>query len=460
MVAVSLASHPAQPPTVNPDIYNWDMRYRSVLRRLGGSDLLEQNRLVIRKFLETREARGLSLPRVVKYGNHLITFARNCKKQFDVMTEDEVREVLIALKNKTKDPRKGWRGFTGKYSEATMDGFKIMVKIFWRWLKGMDESKPIYPPEVNWISSSKQSQRRVTVNRSDLLLEEEIDLFATVTGDAQDAALVKVLHDAGGRISELLTLRIRDVEQRPYGFKLNVWVSKTYAHPIPIAKSAPALARWLSLHPFRDSPNAPLWLDSRGKQMMYSAARRKMRLIIQRVEEVTGKKFGKRVWFHLFRHTSATDFMRKGKGSQGVMCKRYGWTLGSRMSSVYAHLVDDDVEESIAKADATSEEYAELSREKLIVERRPKKCGRCDNTNDSAAKFCSRCAFPLDGKAAIEAFEAEEKRGEAEGLLGRLLKDERVRKAMFEVLSEVSAEKVSREVLGASSSAPLLSKLG
>lgn len=257
---------------------------------------------------------------------------------------------------------------------------------------------------------------------------------------------MKVLDDAGGRITEILTLRMKDVEQRPYGFKLNVWVSKTYAHPIPVARSAPALARWLSLHPFRDTPNAPVWLNSYNQQMLYGAAKRKMELIIQRVEEITGKSFGKRVWFHLFRHTSATEFMRKGKGSQGVMCKRYGWTVGSRMSSGYAHLVDDDVEEVIAKADATSEEFQKLSDEKLIVERRPKKCDRCEATNDAFSRFCARCAFPLDRDAAREAFEAEEKREEAETSLEQVMKDERVRKVMLKVLSEISMKKIFHEV--------------
>lgn len=262
----------------------------------------------------------------------------------------------------------------------------------------------------------------------------------------KDAAFMKVLDDAGGRITEILTLRMKDVEQRPYGFKLNVWVSKTYAHPIPVARSAPALARWLSLHPFRDTPNAPVWLNSYNQQMLYGAAKRKMELIIQRVEEITGKSFGKRVWFHLFRHTSATEFMRKGKGSQGVMCKRYGWTVGSRMSSGYAHLVDDDVEEVIAKADATSEEFQKLSDEKLIVERRPKKCDRCEATNDAFSRFCARCAFPLDRDAAREAFEAEEKREEAETSLEQVMKDERVRKVMLKVLSEISMKKIFHEV--------------
>ncbi|MCL5066965.1 MAG: hypothetical protein M1368_01255 [Thaumarchaeota archaeon] len=180
--------------------------------------------------------------------------------------------------------KSGWRGINGsKYSEAAIDGFKIMVKIFWRWLKGMDESKPIYPPEVSWIASSKASQRRVTVTRSDLLSPEEIDLFATATGDAQDSALVKVLDDdAGGRISEILTLRIgcRAASLRVQDERVGVENIRP-SRPIPIAKSAPAFARWLSLHPFRDSPNAPLWLNSYKQQMLYGAGEQKMGLIVR-----------------------------------------------------------------------------------------------------------------------------------------------------------------------------------
>ncbi len=135
-----------QIPTVSKDIYNWDIRYHSVLKRLGpisakDTGILEINRLTVKKFLESREARGLSLPRVVKYGNHLITFSRLCSKPFGEMTQDDLRETLVALKNGSKmDPRFSKRrdkkkdrndrsripgDGSSKYSEATIDGFKV-----------------------------------------------------------------------------------------------------------------------------------------------------------------------------------------------------------------------------------------------------------------------------------------------------------------------------------------------
>jgi integrase/recombinase XerD len=440
-------------PVVTPDIYDWDTIYSSTFDRLKSDSSIpvEENRNLILKFCQSREAKGLSIPRVIKYANQLMVIARFCQKPFQSMNQDDVRDLLVGLKNKGKHNRSWTRHKDqSKYSESTMCDIKIFLKIFWRWMKGMDETKPIYPPEVSWFTKGRV--RNSTLNRSELLLDDEIELLAGATGDAQDAAFVRVLEDAGGRIGELLTLRIGDVEERPYGFRLNVWVSKTCFHPIPIARSAPALARWLSVHPFRDNPRSPLWLDSGLKQAKYASARRKLEKIIRCAEEKSRnggeRKFWKRVFFHLFRHTSVTEFMTKGKGSQGVMNKKYGWSPNSRMPALYSHLVDSDVEEAVAQADAHPSNFSKmmLERKESMERQRPRKCSRCDGLNDPAARYCSRCAFPLDDKAALDAFTGEEKKAEAETALEQLMGDERVRKAMFEVLSEISMRKISREV--------------
>jgi hypothetical protein len=107
-------------------------------------------------------------------------------------------------------------------------------------------------------------------------------------------------------------------------------------------------------------------------------------------------------------------------------------------------MVDEDVEEAIARSDAQEDlakEFTEAGNAK-----RPRKCGRCESINDPSGRFCSRCAFPLDEQIANEAFETEEKKSEAEELLSRVLKDRRVRKVIFQVLSETSLKDVSQEL--------------
>jgi hypothetical protein len=66
------------------------------MRRLNRDTAIsEQNRVTILSFLESGEARGLSIARVVKYGNHLIVVGRLCVKSFDSMNTDDVRQLLF-----------------------------------------------------------------------------------------------------------------------------------------------------------------------------------------------------------------------------------------------------------------------------------------------------------------------------------------------------------------------------
>ena len=179
--------------------------------------------------------------------------------------------------------------------------------------------------------------------------------------------------------------------------------------PMPVVKSAPAIAAWLAIHPFNKYPKAPLWINKKLQHLMYGTARKKLQNTCRDVEKITGRKLWKRVHFHLFRHMAATDFMRESKGSQGVMNKRFGWTPSSDMASRYSHLLEEDVEMAILRADAPADLYEkfvdEVQATKSINPKRPKKsllqlCKRCQSTNDMFAHYCNRCGFPLSNEAA------------------------------------------------------------
>lgn len=133
-------------PPVTPDIYDWDRIHSSTFNRLRSDPgiAVNENRVLILNFCQSKEAKGLSIPRVVKYANQLMVIARFCKKPFPTMNQEDVRDLLVKLKNKGKHNR-SWTKYKdeSKYSESTMCDIKIFLKIFWRWLKGMDETKPI-----------------------------------------------------------------------------------------------------------------------------------------------------------------------------------------------------------------------------------------------------------------------------------------------------------------------------
>jgi hypothetical protein len=123
---------------VSSDIYNWNKRYASAIRRLKqDAAISEANRSMIISFLESREARGLSIARVVEYANHLIVVGRLIAKNFDSMNAEDLRQLLLKLKKREKE-NKGWVRTKGyMYSEHTLSHTKSMLKVFWRWMKGL-----------------------------------------------------------------------------------------------------------------------------------------------------------------------------------------------------------------------------------------------------------------------------------------------------------------------------------
>lgn len=145
-----------KPKPTSPDIYNWETRYNSTLERLqGDSRIIERNRARLKAFLESRVARGLSVARVVKYANHLIVVGRLCSKDFDEMTAEDVRGLLVALKSREKEQAFWTQARGTRYSEHTLSDIKSMLKVFWRWMKGWDESKPNSPHSsvMAWVST-------------------------------------------------------------------------------------------------------------------------------------------------------------------------------------------------------------------------------------------------------------------------------------------------------------------
>jgi len=78
------------------------------------------------------------------------------------MTKNDVMNLLVTLKEREK-PTKTWCKVRGKkYSDNTMGDIRTMMKVFWRWLKGMDESKKEYPKEVSWFTKGKTQSITVT----------------------------------------------------------------------------------------------------------------------------------------------------------------------------------------------------------------------------------------------------------------------------------------------------------
>ncbi|MGQ9469298.1 MAG: zinc ribbon domain-containing protein [Nitrososphaerales archaeon] len=118
------------------------------------------------------------------------------------------------------------------------------------------------------------------------------------------------------------------------------------------------------------------------------------------------------------------------------MKELFGWVQGSDMAATYVHLSGRDVDSALLKLHGLKSEEEKKDVLKLRI------CPRCGEKNDPIARFCKRCASPLDVKTALEFEEMRNRKDEVvarviERLIGKLNLEQKV----YEVIKELKLEK-------------------
>ncbi len=349
-------------------IYNYK---KSLARELSHIEQDKLNGAIIYKYYKARVAEGLSLARILKCISTLKLLSKDLNKPFETATKDDVLELIVNIQERD-------------FSEWTKRDYKIILKHFYRWLRNSNN-----PEEVNWIKTTPNIRNNLVKEK--LLTPIDINKLVEAATNIRDKALLQVLYETGRRIGEILTLRINNVEFDEYGARL-VIDGKTGPDISRIIASAPKLALWLDNHPLRNDKEAPVWIRFGNKkkirQLKYSAARAILRDCAKRAG------FDKRVFFHLFRHSRATQACTLL--TQAQMNHMFGWKQGSRMPSVYIHLAGKDVDEALFALNGMTKKTD--SDEKTF---KSNVCSRCEYRNSPDSKFCNRCGAVLDLKTSL-----------------------------------------------------------
>lgn len=351
--------------------------------RLNKSGLDDNVRKAIANFVNYIGASGVTKHRQYFYMVRLRLVALRMREKFLDPSDQDLVNLINELQN-----AKSMRG--EPYTSNTINDFKVALKRFYRWQfrksnnkKDIDEL--LEALKKSGISSNGKSEKIITQ-------AEERDMLAQCK-NPRDKCYISLLYDSGCRISELLTLKIGDVQRDEYGLRLHV-TGKTGERIVrAVGDSVAYFIDWIKAHPERDDNEAYLFIkldqknqdDEGNHEMMdyYSAAK-----VIRTMARKAGIK--KNIHPHLFRHTRATLLARDLK--EAPLEKVMGWAHGSDMTKHYVHLTDGDVDRAILKVYGI-----ELSEDKMgSVEDLPRICERCDTVNTSDAKYCKRCALPLD----------------------------------------------------------------
>jgi len=342
--------------------------YPSELGRLERSDLRPEVKNRIKEFLSYLQAREeLSEERLYFYSVKLRKIAGIMGETFLDPDDKDVEKALNTIRSNPS------------YSEWTIEGFKQAFKKFYRW-NGNEDS-------VKWIKRNNKPNYK---KKPDFIITQgEVDLLISSCDNARDKAIFSLLYDTGVRIGELLSIRIKDVSFDDYGMRVLV-SGKTGVRVVrAVADSVGYVRAWLNVHPDQFNEDAYLFVKFKDPReaLDIGSLYRMFNKVKHRAIKI-GFPPNKRVNPHKFRHNRATELASKVKGP--VLEKEMGWVPSSRMTRVYIHLSDDDVDKAILEAHGIKVE------KKTETARRARICLYCKAPNPGNAKYCLQCGRPLD----------------------------------------------------------------
>ena len=297
-----------------------------------------------------------------------------------------------------------WSEQEEKNSPSYLNFVRTVLKYFFKWLAGGED----YPECAKWIKI-KRVQREL--DPRDILTEEEIYQMIRAAEHPRDRALIHVLYESGGRISEIRNLRVRDVtfefvgDDKILTAKLMITSGMTKGKErgkhLRLVDSAQVLQEWLTVHP-DPKPKHPLWvsLHSNVGKMLHQATIRRMLKRVARRVEIT-----KPIHPHAFRHAQVTASAKYLADQE--LKKKFGWTPGSQMLRVYSHITDRVVEEKELEMRGVTKVQDQSKRYLTHV-----KCPQCGRMYSAGKRICE-CGRPLDSDLG-ERYDLEKREKERE----------------------------------------------
>lgn len=342
----------------------------------------EANRKVLIDFMKYSIGTGKGKRRLNRYYCVLVSLSNSMGKDYkDITAEDLQKFVCGYFEDNSQRGR--------KFSAWTQYSYQVVLKLFFRWLHKTE--KPLYPVVCKWMQPKRPKANYKT--SEELITEDEALKLIRAADNPRDKCFMSLMFESGARISELLGLRIMDVEFTE-GITFCSFNAKTYGktgfRKVPIVNSGQYLSAWLSTHPFQANKEAPVFcVRSEARSPSYTAIRKTINRIAKRAE------INKPMNPHHFRHSQCT--ILAGKLTEQQLKVYAGWTGSSSMAGTYVHLNGKSISDAVMQARGIKKpETVEESKLK------PKNCGRCGTINFADAGICSKCGAALTIEAALE----------------------------------------------------------
>jgi len=312
------------------DVYDFQYKLQNATFLVDGSEKISSHdKEKIWEFVDLLKALRVSKGRIAKYILHLKVMGENLGQPFEQNTRKDIEHFVAS-----------WLYEQGYSAETTAD-YVMVLKRFFKFLRSGDVDKETpFPEEVRWLKKTIKANER---KEPEFITPQEVEQLIQSAGSIRDKAMIAVQFDGGFRPGELLLMNVGDVHLDEKGARAMVR-GKTGERSVRLISSATLLARHLETHPFKDSVEAPLWLTDSTNYKNQRVGWRTWNKILKQAWKKSGIK-KKRMYSRMLRHGSATENAKFLTDSE--LKVRHGWTMGSRMASVYVHLSGKDMDDKL-----------------------------------------------------------------------------------------------------------------
>jgi len=346
------------------------------------SNLSGKNREKLLEYYNHLAGRGVSEGRVLKYLYTLKTIGKILGKNFEDADKKDIERVLATLRSaKSPISKKA-------YTSNTMKDFKVVLKVFYKWLRNYP-GKKAYPPEVDWFTCTIGKNE---MEIKEIMKHEDVIKLIESIPDVKFRAFFGLLYETAMRPEECLSIVWNDVQDIPKG-KMIVVHGKTGARVLYSFWSAKHLIAWMNIHPnmLRKSadPNMPLWVSRNvGDEILplhYSTVNQYFHKIVKQNE----LKFKKEPSMYILRRTRLTELLRIFP--EGLVKLIAGHSKSSNtLGKYYNALTSNDVYDALAS-------YYGISVKKAIQKDRVdlNMCPVCNAQVTPDQNYCVSCMTPL-----------------------------------------------------------------
>jgi len=229
------------------------------------------------KMIEEMRLRNFSVRTEQSYVSAMVGLARYYRRSPDQLTQDEIRSYLLHLQE---------RGLSPSSRNVAISG----MKFFYHQILDWDEQKLFLPP------------RKGSWRLPEVLSQNEVVRLLLATQKHRDRCLLMTAYATGLRVSELVRLKVSDIDSSRMMVKVEQGKGKKDRYTILSERLLSELRTYWKAH------RSPIWLfpNRKGGPLSIDYAQRIYNLAKQKAQIHKGKGI------HTLRHCFATHLLEAG----------------------------------------------------------------------------------------------------------------------------------------------------